>query len=57
MPSSWVEKAVEGASRDQRGREELGSVRPNIWRVSSREGKEIWNVGGSGVEVSEVMEL
>ena len=30
MSSSWVEKAVEGASRDQRGREELGSVRPNI---------------------------
>lgn len=48
---------MEGASRDQRGREEFGSVRPNIWRVSSREGREIWNVGGSGVQVSEVTEF
>jgi hypothetical protein len=48
MPRMLLLKAVaveEGLSRAQGVLAKLGSVRPRIWRVSRREGREIWKVG------------
>jgi len=47
MPSTELEKAVGvgWVSRAQGGFCWAGSVRPKIWRVSRRAGREIWKVG------------
>lgn len=48
MPRTLLEKAVlvgYGLSRAHGGFVEVGSVRPNIWSVSSRAGREIWKLG------------
>ena len=50
MPRTLWLKAVEvGLSRAQGGLFWLGSVRPRIWRVSSRDGNEIWKTGAVDV--------